>query len=267
MFYEYFARERRGDPRFYLGGRDENLSPGVRYGPVIRDIFIVECCTSGYGSVIINGREFSIGPGDCYILFPGDTVTHTADFKEPRCGVWCGIDGLGLENQFRRAGLSAQSPFAPKAAFGEILAQVEGLLELQDCVDGGTQLRQIARIYDLVAALLRNAPPLYDGNPWVQRAVGILETRYHEPFSVESLAREVGLERSYFSTLFKEQVGLAPHEYLTALRLRKACVLLREGNDSVGRIAEYVGLDPRNFSRLLKKETGKTPREIRGERK
>lgn len=263
MFYEYFAEERRGEPRFYLGGRDENLAPGVRYGPVIRDIFIVECCTSGYGSVIVNGREFPVGPGDCYILFPGDTVTHTADIRAPRCGVWCGIDGLGLENLIRRGGVSSHAPFAPKEAFEEILAQVEGLLALQDSFDGGTSLRQRARIYDLVAALLRNAPPLSEGNLWIQKAVGILETRYPEPFSVEALAGEVGLERSYFSTLFKEKIGLSPHEYLTALRLRKACVLLREGGDPVGRIAECVGLDPRNFSRLFKKEMGMTPKEYR----
>ena len=217
--------------------------------------------------MIINGREFPVGPGDCYVLFPGDTVTHTADLKEPRCGVWCGIDGPGLGDLFRRGGISSQAPFAPKEVFGEIKKQVEGLLALQDCADGGTSLRQTARICDLAAAVLCNAPPPPEGNSWIRKAVGILETRYHEPVSVAALAREVGLERSYFSTLFKEQVGLAPHEYLTALRLRKACVLLRESKDPVGRIAECVGLDPRNFSRLLKKEAGKTPREIREEGK
>ena len=87
-----------------------------------------------------------------------------------------------------------------------------------------------------------------------------MEANYHESLSVTDLARHVGLARSYFSTLFKEKTGLSPHQYLTQLRLRKACRLLEERpGHSVAHIAELVGLDSRSCARLFKRELGETP--------
>ena len=51
----------------------ENVRPGSCYGPVIRSVYILECCTGGVGSVIINGTEHPISAGCCYMLLPGDT--------------------------------------------------------------------------------------------------------------------------------------------------------------------------------------------------
>ncbi len=266
MFYERFAEERREEPTFYCGGWDRNLPPGIRYGPVIRDIYIVECCTGGYGSVVINGTEFSVGPGDCYILFPGDVVIHTADFKDPRRGVWCAVDGLNLGEVFTRVGISSSAPFAPKEAFDDVCALLEQMLSMQDKTDPGADFRRTGCVYAMLGTLLRYSASATDKNRWIKQAVGIMETRYHEPLSVGGLAKETGLDRSYFSTLFHEQMGMSPHEYLTSLRIRKACALLRKKDLSVGQVAASVGLDACNFSRLFKKEIGKTPKEYRDEK-
>ena len=84
MLYEYLAKEQKEEPSVCHCGVDENLKCGEKYGPVIRDIFIVECCSGGYGSVIINNKEFFLKEGDCFFLFPKDTVIHTADNVLPR---------------------------------------------------------------------------------------------------------------------------------------------------------------------------------------
>ena len=74
------------------------------------------------------------------------------------------------------------------------------------------------------------------------------------------LADKVGMARAYFSTRFKEETGSTPHEYLTALRIQKACLLLESGEEhSIEEIAYLVGSDPKNFSRQFKQHTGKTP--------
>ncbi len=265
MFYERYAKEHQDEPMVYYCDRDVDLAPGIRYGPVIRDIYIVECCTGGYGSVIINDREFPLKSGDCFVLLPGDTVIHTADTKEPRCGVWCAIDGFSLGRVFARAGITSEAPFAPPEAFGEISSQLEQLILMRDETDPGADLRRTACIYSVLGTLLRTAPVSPDKNFWIQKAIGIMETRYHEALSVQAVANEVGLDRSYFSTLFKSQTGRTPHEYLTSLRIKKACTLIRRNDSSVGGAAASVGLDPQNFARLFKRETGKTPREYKKE--
>lgn len=258
MLYEHYVKEHREEPSICHCGRDENLIPGIKFGPVIRDIYIVECCTAGYGSVIINGTEFMLKRGDCYFLFPGDTVVHTAAEVEPREGVWCAMDGLQIGNVLRKAGITDKTPFAPPEAFSEITGAVTDICEMREENDAGADLRRTAHIYEILGALMKHSTATGDKNAYVKKAVGIMETDYHENITVEQIAYEIGLDRSYFSTLFKAQTGRTPHTYLTSLRINKACTLLDKGL-SVSETAVSVGLDPRNFSRLFRKETGKTP--------
>ena len=260
MEYMRLSKERREEPVVCCCGRDENLRPGVTCGPVIRDVYIVECCTAGYGSAVINGKEFSVRPGDCYFLMPGDTIIHTADLKNPRSGVWCAIDGLQIGQVFAKAGITSEAPYAPAKAFEEITAQVEQMVQMQQDTDPGAELRRTACIYGVLGALLRHSSRV-DSDVWVQKAIGLMEAQYFQPITIGWMAEQVGLERSYFSTLFKSHTGKTPHAYLMALRIQKACVLMKEHRYSVTAAAEAVGLDSRNFARLFKRETGKTPRE------
>lgn len=261
VLYEHFIKEHREEPSICHCGRDENLKPGIKFGPVIRDIYIVECCTEGFGSVIINGVEFPLKKGDCYFLFPGDTVTHTAAVKNPREGVWCAMDGLQIGATLHKAGISSMSPFAPPEAFEEITNAVSSVVDMREENDAGADFRRTSLVYSILGYLMKYTSTASDKNIWVKNAIGVMETNYHENISVEDIAFEIGLDRSYFSTLFKAQTGKTPHAYLTSLRIKKACTLMTENHFSVSEAALSVGLDARNFARLFKKETGKTPKE------
>ncbi len=266
MIYETVKKKYHDGPILYYCGEDANLKPGAKYGPVIRDVYIIECCTGGFGKVTVNGKTFNIKGGDCYILLPGDTVTHIADMKEPRRGYWCAVDGSMLHRVFRSIGITSESPFAPREAFTKVSELIQALLNTKNESDPGTDMRHSAVIYAIIGELMR-----YSGtsnkNSIVQKAVGIMELNYHKSISVDFIAGEIGLDRTYFSTLFKTETGTTPHKYLTALRIRKASVLLKQSPSSVGDVAFSVGLDAKNFSRIFKKETGKTPLEFQKENK
>ena len=88
-----------------------------------------------------------------------------------------------------------------------------------------------------------------------------METQYHRRLNVDEIAKEVGLERSYFSTVFKQKCGISPHVYLNSLRIKKACVLMKEEGFSVSAAASSVGLDARNFARIFFRECGCSPLE------
>jgi AraC-like DNA-binding protein len=253
-----YSRSHSEIPTALFCHREDDLAPGARFGPVIRDVYIFECCTEGKGSVIINEKEFAIRKGDFYVLFPGDAVTHTADQVHPRCGYSCVAQGLSLHHTLARAGLTSEKPFAPRKMFPILLREMKKMHEIDQETDPGSESRRTACLYRILGELLRTAPET-DRSELIQKAVGIMETRYHEDLSVETLSREVGLERSYFTTVFKERTGLPPHRYLTRLRVQKACALMALQDLSVADAAESVGLDPQNFSRLFKKEMGQTP--------
>ncbi len=266
MIYENVTKKYHDGPILYYCGEDVNLCPGAKYGPVIRDVYIVECCTGGFGTFSVNGTVFDVKPGDCYVLMPGDTIIQTADVKEPRRGFWCAIDGSMLHRVLKSTGITSQMPFAPKEAFDEVCELVRSLVITRHEDDPGAEMRRSAKIYAILGALMR-----YSGesnkNAFIQKAVGIMELNYHQSISVEDIAAIIGLDRTYFSTLFKKETGTTPHHYLTALRIRKASVLLKQASSSVGDVAVSVGLDNKNFSRIFKKETGLTPCEYQNKHK
>lgn len=244
----------------------EKLKGATRFGPVIRRFFVVECNETGHGGIVINGNEFSFGPKQCYVLFPGDTVTHISDGNDPRGGIYCIIDAPELALHFKEIGISSDAPFIPDHLFSQVQQYIENMLSDFACKDAGAPLRQAGNVYGLLGTLLQEKAAAAKTDA-ITKAIGVMETNYPEPLSMEQLAQALGLERTYFSCLFKEKTGYSPYQYLTALRIQKACLLLKSTDFSIADVAELVGLDPRNFSRLFRKETKQTPLQYKKSKK
>jgi AraC-like DNA-binding protein len=60
-------------------------------------------------------------------------------------------------------------------------------------------------------------------------ALGAIHARPHEPWQLESLAREACMSRARFTEHFRNVVGVPPGEYLTRWRIGVAQDLLRRG--------------------------------------
>ena len=236
----------------------EQLKGATRCGPMVRRFIIVECNEVGKGGMVINGKEFSFGPKQCYVLLPGDSVIHISDGDEPRGGIYCILDAPMLTRYIKALGITSETPFIPDDLFDQVRHWLEKMLADFRARDAGAPLRQAGNIYGLFGALMRQNTTLAKDDA-VAKAIGIMEANYNDLASVEQLATILGLERTYFSSLFKEKTGYSPYAYLTALRLQKSCSLLKETDLSIAEVAELVGLDARNFSRMFKKATGKTP--------
>lgn len=233
---------------------------GSAYGPVTRNVYLLECCTHGEGSVIINGVRFPVKAGDCYALLPGDKVAHTSSAAEPRGGYTCVLGGKEIGRAFAAAGLTSQKPFVPPEAFQTILNRMEKLEQLRYATDISAEYLRMGYTYEILSVLTRNTQEK-EWDAWASRVLQLIEARYDQPITVQWLADQMGLERCYFSKVFKEKTGETPAAYLAEVRVRKACILLKESNEPVAAVAAAVGQDARNFARSFKKVTGKTPRQ------
>lgn len=237
----------------------ESPAPGSRSGPWVRKCYTLECIVSGYGTITINGKTFQTGPGDCYVLLPGDSASHTTDTENPRVNYWLSIQGLSLSRYFKAAGITSENPFIPKEACPEVFAWVKHMAEHWNYHNISSDLRQTACIYGILGALLEGKT-FSQHDYLIEKAIGLMELSFHLPIDVAYLSQQVGLTRAYFSELFKKKTGKSPHQYLTSLRIESARYLLvNEPNRAISEIAELVGLNPQNFSRLFKKETNLTP--------
>ncbi len=261
MLYTHFNTGRKRDMELYLCDRDENLPAGITYGPVIRDLYIVECCTGGFGGVSVNGKYFPVKKGDCYILFPGDIIIHSADTRKPRSGVWCAVDGFMINEYLAKIGVSSHQPFAPDGAFDGVLEQINEMLLLKDDTDSGADMRRSGCVSKMFGELLRFVTCGNAVTDYTESAIRLIEAKYYTDISVSDIADKVGLERTYFSTVFKKETGISPYRYLRQLRIKKACLLMTEGGFKVNAAALAVGIPPESFARVFRSEMGMTPLE------
>jgi AraC-like DNA-binding protein len=102
---------------------------------------------------------------------------------------------------------------------------------------------------------------------FVGRALTALHRSPSHGWTLESLAREVGLSRSALAERFTELVGHPPMQYLTNWRMQLAAAQLRSGTDGVATIASRVGYESEAaFSRAFKRAVGLSPSLWRKER-
>jgi AraC-like DNA-binding protein len=93
----------------------------------------------------------------------------------------------------------------------------------------------------------------------VGQALAALHGEPREAWTVERLARLVGLSRSVLAERFTEMVGQPPMQYLALWRMQLASRLLVDGGQ-VAEVAAAVGYESEAaFSRAFKKLVGQAP--------
>lgn len=102
----------------------------------------------------------------------------------------------------------------------------------------------------------------------IRKAVQIMIQELDQSFSSSYIAREVGLSRSHFSTMFKKTVGESFITFIEKLKIKAACELLENTSLPLQNIGEKIGIqDGKYFSKWFKKCMGRTPSEYRQNKK
>ncbi len=101
-------------------------------------------------------------------------------------------------------------------------------------------------------------------NQQIAQTLELMHTDYRKEWTIDKLAKEVGLSRAGLAQKFKKSLGDTPLHYLTTLRVQKAMDLLSKTEDNIETIAESVGYkDAFGFSKVFKKYAGHSPKEFR----
>lgn len=101
-------------------------------------------------------------------------------------------------------------------------------------------------------------------DPVIEGIKGFLEKNYSREFSMDELAENVMLSKSYLSTYFKAKTGVNLSGYIQQNRIRKAVVLLEETDLHINDISAAVGIGNANtFIRVFRKYMGVAPSEYR----
>ena len=99
----------------------------------------------------------------------------------------------------------------------------------------------------------------------VQRMQDFIEMHLNEPITLSELAKAAGYSQWHSARIFKELTGKTPFEYIRALRLSKAAILLRDKQPKVVDVAfDFVFDSHEGFTRAFFKQFGLSPKEYRG---
>jgi AraC-like DNA-binding protein len=220
---------------------------------------------------VMGGREIFLKPGSLWCFPPNVNhwVQHGPERKHHQ--LWVGLDLRVVENRhpnwkalevFRRTSSVDGIPHVEKY-FRQVIHEGTTSSVHQAA---GLRLALDALVLEVVRAMENAKPPPSPValHPAVTRALGIVEGRFRENWTLSKLADEAGLSRGRLAAVFRGAVGCSIHQFLTKARVRNAENLLAQSDLPVGDIALECGFSSaQHFSRVFKEVNGQTPVDFR----
>lgn len=115
--------------------------------------------------------------------------------------------------------------------------------------------RFISCVFDLTAVKHRDV---------IFKTTEYLRAHYAERLTLEQVAQQVYLSRTYLSRILKSELGVSFSDFVTGIRVEKSKALLDEGDKTLAEIAGLTGFDDQSyFTKVFKKATGQTPGQYR----
>lgn len=249
---------------------DPPYAPGETIGPLIRAFSVVCYCMHGKGVLSVNGNSYSIQRGQCYVALPGDIVTQAADEREPWQICWLLFDGTRTGVTFKSVGITSENPLFPWSSNPAILRKMLKIITYCQDRSQETEHRRIAYAHLFIDALLSYLGQADMAGPaksieekYINDAIYYMECNCSQKLKISEIASHIGLNRSYFYSIFKDYTKLSPLEYLTRLRMQKACELFAFPNSTVTGVANSLGYEVSAFFRHFKEIIGMSPSEYK----
>ncbi|MCY9670378.1 AraC family transcriptional regulator [Paenibacillus alginolyticus] len=95
----------------------------------------------------------------------------------------------------------------------------------------------------------------------IENTIKFINERYGDPeLDNHTISKHVGISTNHLSFLFKDQLGITIHKYLTHIRIEQSKIRMIEGKQTLTAIAEQVGFSSIYlFSRSFKATVGVKP--------
>jgi len=227
-------------------------------------------CMGGSVKLSSEGYEADLKPNDC-LCIPTETECLLSSKKSTLLAIEVAVNTGGIPESYgvfldRANILSGQSPSGMVSCCRELYR------EWNEALRNPSDFTRIAFKLSFARFLLFLHTFLLDADVRkketekniVRHIEQHIQTHYVDKLSFEEMASSFGYSSRYLREVFKRHSGLTMVEYLTELRLKRACLLLQEGKNSITDVALDSGyMTVQYFSEVFKKRYGITPSEFR----
>ena len=273
LLFSVFPNENFVDLSMYQFGW-ERCTPSHSFGPAARNHYLFHYVISGTGTLMADNSSgqtctFQVKSGQGFMIFPDQINTYIADKQLPWEYVWLEFDGLRAKEAIEVAGLTPDAPVYHARSHDLRETMMNEMLYIAQH-GNMTPFHLIGHLYLFLDALTGSASTMRISKGgrlrdfYIHEAMAFIEHNFQNNISVEDIADNCGLNRSYFGKIFKEALGRTPQEFLLNYRMTKAAELLKLTALSIGDISKAVGYDNQlHFSRAFKNINHISPREWR----
>lgn len=240
------------------------------FAPHAHDTFSIGAIERGNQVATIRGRREASGPGDLYLINPGeihDGVPTDGGYRYRM---------IYPEVEFFREVLEdvTGQPFSGTPAFGQQILHDQALADAFHQAHATLEQRAGAlegsqSMFLVLEAMFRRhgssivVPTSTSERTAVHQARDYLIEHYADDVGLEELAAIAGLSRAHLIRAFRKEFHITPHSFLTDTRIREARRRLRAGGQPA-EIALACGFaDQAHFTRHFKSRTGLTPGQYR----
>lgn len=238
---EYYQEIKSGDAlAFYFCGW-EKCEPGHSFGPAVRPHFLFHFVLAGKGFYEREGKRYDIGPGQGFLILPGESTWYCADRADPWEYCWIGFGGKEAEAILRECGLGKENLVYEDQSGGLLRREMLLLVDSFGHSEVNSYML-LGRLYMSLSHMVSKRP---SGGLVVQdyadRALDFIHNNFGYEIGVAEIARTVGIDRTYLYRIFRQQVGQSPKKYLTEFRLRMAAEMLVDTDLPVTEVALSCG--------------------------
>ncbi|MHC4871464.1 MAG: AraC family transcriptional regulator [Planctomycetota bacterium] len=154
------------------------------------------------------------------------------------------------------------------------LPENRGIIQTMSSFSGRTEdqimvspSESLSLMMELISALVKSKEQTISHsteNLLIKRFQKTIEQHVDENINVSQIADIMDISREHLARIFKEYMGVSPHEFLQNYKMRFACHMLKESSMSIKQISNNLGYDqPGHFTRTFKRAVGVPPREFR----
>lgn len=252
----------------------EDCPPGYQYGPDIRELYVLHYIAKGKGTYYFQDKAIDLKQGDLFLLRPDEMTTYQADKEDPWSYYWLGIGGRKAKEYFSYSRITETNYITEEIdkthAISNIISKTLDYTNKMNKSNGQSEMFYLRMVYSVLYELSNTFPsksfPILTDPTFTlsQLAKQIIEKRYNENLTIQNIAEELSISRSYLSNNFKKHYQISPKGYLMEVRMERAKQLLEITNEPMNIIGISIGyLDSLYFSRAFKKYFGLSPSEYR----
>lgn len=240
--------------------------PGHRFGPWVRDFYLIHFIVNGNGKYCVGGKTYSLGKNQAFLIKPGEETYYKANDDCPWEYYWVGFNGIDVKNILYYCGLDKNEYVFSLVQPEEIF---QCLSDMNANANGGigAEFRLLGDLYMLFSFLMnehRQIIPETEDKKDLLDMLEYIKKNYESDLSLATLAKFANMDKTTVYRLFKKQMAMSPHQYVENFRLHHALELLRNTKMSVLGVALSVGFrDVQSFCRVFKKRFLFTPSQFR----